>query len=150
MENVLTSNQHTREVYSFSATIGSNADIDEVFSETFTQSSRSFQKLVLEAVDETFSALGKKPKQAIYLYLEKVFQMSKQDIPYKIKKFARAIEKILGPGAQLVEIQIMKNLYQKTEHKLKYHPKHKNLTFAEYLTAMRAFSNAMNKIEKLA
>lgn len=59
-------------------------------------SKRDFEKLLLEAVDEGLSSLGEPSKQAIYFHLEKGFNIKKQEIPYKITTFAKAVEKILG------------------------------------------------------
>jgi len=74
---------------------------------------RDFEKLLLEAVDEGLSSLGESSKQAIYFHLEKGFNVRKQEIPYKIKDFARAIEKIFGLGANFLEILIMQSLHEK-------------------------------------
>jgi hypothetical protein len=149
MNNVFTSNQHTREVYLPSVTIESNVDTDEMFllSKDFQQINRSFQKLVLEAVDESLSSLGETSKHAIYSYLEETFKIDKQHIPSKTEKFTRALEKILGPGAKLLEIQIMKTLYQKIGHNFKYQLSNKKLTFTEYLSAVHTFLNTTSKTE---
>lgn len=56
----------------------------------------SFEKLLLEAVDEALSSLEDSSKQAMYFRLEKTFDIKKQDIPYKIEEFANAIEKSLN------------------------------------------------------
>ena len=97
---------------------------------------RSFEKLLLEAVDEALSSLGDSSKQAIYFHLEKTFEINKQDIPYKIEEFANAIEKIFGLGAKFLEIQIMKRLYEKVGPVFKYFPE-RDLVFTEYVAAAR-------------
>jgi hypothetical protein len=74
---------------------------------------RDFDKLLLEAVDEGLSSLGEPSKQAIYFHLERGFNVKKQEIPYKIEAFAKAIEKIFGLGANFLESLIMKRLYEK-------------------------------------
>ncbi len=103
------------------------------------QSNRTFQELMLEAVDEGFSLLGDASKCAIYLHMEQVFNVSREEIADKVAEFAEAIEKILGPGAELVEIQIMKHLYQEISPNFKYRPIQKNLTFSQYVGAVRTF-----------
>jgi hypothetical protein len=95
-----------------------------------------FDNLLLEAIDEGLSSLGESSKQAIYFYLEKIFKIKKEDIPYKIETFAGAIETIFGPGANFLEIQIMKRLYEKVGVAFKWHGS-KNLTFTEYVTAVK-------------
>lgn len=91
-----------------------------------------FEKLLLEAVDEALSSLGMSSKH-IYFHLEKDFNLKKRDIPHKIGEFTNAIEKIFGPGARVLEIQIMKRLYEKVGP-FKHFPK-RNLTFIEYVEA---------------
>jgi len=102
--------------------------------------SRRFEKLLLEAVDETLSSLGDSSKEAIYFHLEKTFSINKQDIPHKIEEFANAVEKIFGPGAKLLEIKIMKRLYEKIGPVFKYFPERDDLVFTEYVAAARLLS----------
>jgi len=99
-------------------------------------SKRSFEKLLLEAVDEGLSSLGDSAKQAIYFHLEKTFNINKRDIPSKIEEFTDAIEKIFGLGAKPIEVLIMQRLYEKVGGIVEY-PKHKDLVFAEYIAAAR-------------
>ena len=93
---------------------------------------RIFKKLLLEAVDEALSSLGTSSKH-IYFHLEKEFNINKQNIPHKIEEFTNAIEKTFGPGARVLEIQIMKRLYEKVGP-FKHFPE-RNLTFIEYVEA---------------
>jgi hypothetical protein len=97
---------------------------------------RSFEKLLLEAVDEGLSSLGDSATYAIYFYLEETFKVSKRDIPYKIEEFADGIEKIFGLGAKPLEILIIQRLYEKVGGTVKY-PKHKDLVFTEYVAAVK-------------
>lgn len=96
---------------------------------------RSFEELLLEAVDEGLSSLGNSCQQAIYFHLEKAFKINKLDIPYKIEEFTDAIEKVFGLGAKFIEIQIMKRLYKKVGHVIEYNQE--NLIFTEYVAAAR-------------
>jgi len=97
---------------------------------------RSFEKLLLEAVDEGLSSLGDSATHAVYFHLEKTFKISKRDIPYKIEEFADAIEKIFGAGAKFLEVLIMKRLYEKVGGVVEY-PEHKDLVFIEYVAAVK-------------
>lgn len=96
-----------------------------------------FNKLVLEAVDEGLASLGDSPKQAIYFYLEKTFKIKRSEIPNRIDEFANALEQIFGHGAKLVEIQIMKLLYEKVGQAFVYFPEKDDLLFTEYMEAAR-------------
>jgi len=93
----------------------------------------SFEKLLLEAVDEGLSSLGDSPKQAIYFYLEKTFKINKQEIPYKIEEFAEALEKIFELGAKFLEILIIKCLYNRVGQIFEYNQE--DLVFSEYVAA---------------
>jgi hypothetical protein len=94
-----------------------------------------FRKLLLEAVDESLSALGETPKQAVYFHLKENFNIHKKDIPDKIDDFTFAIEKIFGEGAKLLEIQIMRLLHEKTGKTIRHQSKKNSLSFPEYLQA---------------
>lgn len=94
---------------------------------------REFNKLVLEAVDAGLSSLGDSPKQAIYFHLEKAFKIKRSEIPGRIEEFTNALEQIFGLGAKLVEIQIMKLLYEKVGQAFVYFPEKDDLLFTEYM-----------------
>ena len=98
-------------------------------------SNRSFEKLLLEAVDEGLSSLGDSAKETIYFYLEKTYKISRRDIPYKIEEFTNAIEKFFGVGAKTLEILIMKHLFEKVGGVVKHNKEQKNLVFTEYIAA---------------
>ena len=96
-----------------------------------------FEEDLLEAIDEGLSLLGESSKYAVYFHLEKAFKMNRLDIPYRIEDFTDAIEKLFGPGAKILEIHIMKRLFKKVGYNFKHHPKQKNLTFMEYIAAVK-------------
>ncbi len=106
----------------------------------------SFEKLLLEAIDEGLSSLGETCKQAIYFQLEKKFKLTKQDIPSRIEDFTEAMENIFGAGAQVLEIRIMKILFQNMGYPFPYFrpPAQKYLEFTEYIESVR-----VNKQEPL-
>lgn len=115
-------------------------DSENIFPAGKTESCKgNFEKLLIEAVDDGFSSLGESCKQAIYFHLENTFKIKRQEIPSKIEDFAKAIEQIFGPGAKLIEIEIMKVLRQKVEH-FKYFPKQEDIIFTEYIATLRCFS----------
>jgi hypothetical protein len=73
---------------------------------------RSFDDLLLEAIDEALSSLGESVKQSIYFHIQNKF-VARNDIPTRIQDFQGGLEKIFGAGAQFIEILIMKNLHAK-------------------------------------
>ena len=149
MKSVFTSKQYEQEVISPFAAIETSAGGQALLFEAFPQSHRSYQELVLDAVDETFSTLGTTAKQVIYFHLGKDFKICKQEIPYKTEEFAKSIEEIVGPGAKLLEIEIIQKLHEKIGQDFKYHSKQKDLTFKEYLKAFYTFLNITNRLNKL-
>lgn len=72
-----------------------------------------FKKIFLTAVDESLSSLGDSPKQAIFFHLETSFRIRKDAIPTNLTEFAKALERIFGPGASFLERLIVKRLYEK-------------------------------------
>jgi len=99
-------------------------------------SKEDFDKLLLEALDEGLSSIGESSKQAIYFHLEKGFKIKKDEIPYKIEDFARAIEKIFGLGADFLEILIMRRLCEKVGGTVQLYVS-RDFAFAEYVTEIK-------------
>jgi len=97
----------------------------------------SFERLLLNAIDEGLSALGESPKRVVYFYLEKKFSIKRREIPHKIEHFVEALEKIFGLGAKFLQILIIKQLYQKIEKNLEWNEEQTDLTFTEYIMAAR-------------
>jgi hypothetical protein len=111
-------------------------------------SKKDFDKLLFEAIDEGLSSIGESSKQAIYLHLEKDFEIKKHEIPYKIEDFVRALEKIFGLGAGFLEILIMKNLYEKVGRTVHLHEP-KNFAFTKYVAATERSFIEKSKAEEL-
>jgi hypothetical protein len=101
---------------------------------------RFFEKLLLEAIDQGLSSLGDSAKEAVYFYLKRTFSIEKLDIHNKIGEFANAIEEIFGLGAKILEIQIIKCLYEKVGYDFKYFPEKDDLLFTKYVEAASLYS----------
>jgi nucleoside-diphosphate-sugar epimerase len=99
----------------------------------------NFEKLLIEAVDNAFSSLGDSCKQAIYFHLKDRYNIGKHEIPHRIEDFADALEKIFGPGAKLIEIEIMRALFTKVQD-FSYSPKQEDLSFTNYVKTWCGFS----------
>jgi hypothetical protein len=108
----------------------------------------SFEEVLLEAIDEGFSWLGESEKQAIYSYLEKKYKISKQDIPYRIDDFTHALENTFGVGAKLIEIRIMKCLFNKIGKSFPDFDAQEGLEFIEYINAARVNKNRWGYFKK--
>jgi len=101
-----------------------------------TAKRKTFEKLLIEAVDEALTSIGESPKQSIYFHLEDRFKIAKKDIPKRLGDFADGLEKIFGLGAHFIEILIMKKLYEKVGQPLKWNQS-KDLMFVDYVKAAR-------------
>ena len=63
--------------------------------------------------------------------------MDAQDIPSRIEEFSKALENIFGTGSKIIEIQIMKKLFNKVGYSIKNYPSIHDLTFTEYVAAIK-------------
>ncbi len=111
---------------------------NEIQLEAYQSQKNTFDRLVLEAVDEVFSSLGDLCKNAIYVHLEHEYRLSKRDIPNRIREFVSALDQIFGVAAALVEIEIMKRLRKKVPC-FKHSPKQKSLSFDKYVASLDFF-----------
>ena len=106
---------------------------------------KAFERLLLEAVDESLTSLGDSAKQAIYFHLENKFKIERNEIPERVEDFGEGLQKIFGVGAQFLEILIMKKLYERIGQPLEWN-QNKELIFAEYVaTARRSFLKAIKR-----
>jgi len=111
-------------------------------------SEEDFERLLLEAIDEGFSAIGESSKQAVYYHLENGFKIPRQEIPKKIDEFEHAIERIFGLGADFVEILIMKFLCEKVKRRVRLQSS-RDFKFNAYVkAAKRSFLQQREEAEK--
>lgn len=89
-----------------------------------------FEETLLRAVDYGLLALGETPKKAIYYHLKRRFQLEREDIPEEPEEFARALNSIFGPGAEIVEEFIVKDLYGRLELNFE---ENRGFEFADYV-----------------
>lgn len=104
---------------------------------------KTFDQILLEAVDEALSSLGESAKQSIYFHLQDKFKISKEDIPRHIKEFAEGLEKIFGLGARFLEIMIMKQLYAHIGQPLEW-DEDEEFVFVNYVEAARRSFQKVN------
>ncbi len=98
--------------------------------------SKTFEEIFLEAVDEALASLGESVKQSIYYHLEEKFKIPRKEIPNRVKDFAKGLEKIFGIGARFLEILIMRKLYDRIEKPIDWN-EHKEFAFENYVEAAR-------------
>ncbi len=98
----------------------------------------NMEATLLSAVDESLSSFGDSFKQVIYFQLANTYHIKKHEIPNKINEFADAIEEIFGIGAKLIEMKIIKALYEKVGE-FTYIAEKEDLIFTEYIENLRRF-----------
>ena len=98
-----------------------------------------FNVAIIEAVDISFSSFNNLDKKAIYLHLDRVFKIKKQEIPNQIEAFADSITQMFGVGAKLIEIKIIEALHKRIPAFVFFTEKY-DVTFEEYVASLRAFS----------
>ena len=96
----------------------------------------SFKEFLLASIDESFSSIGKSAKQNIYSHLKEQHNISRDEIPSRISDFAKALEESYNLHGKLIEIKIMKVLYEKIAPFL-YFPHGSDLSFVSYVETLR-------------
>lgn len=77
-------------------------------------SAKSFEQILLEAIDDALSSLGENIKTAVYFHVEKSFNVKRHEIPKRLTDFLGAFERIFGIGTRHLEILFMKSLHEKS------------------------------------
>lgn len=63
---------------------------------------------VLRCVDKGLSRLGGTVKHVIYRYIENEYGLKREEIPERPEEFLKGLEKMYGPGARVIELNILK------------------------------------------
>ena len=58
---------------------------------------------ILEVIDKGLDALGKSPKQAIWILLEQDFNVNRNELPENIREFHEGLQKIFGLGYKFLD-----------------------------------------------
>ena len=101
---------------------------------------KNFDELLLEAIDEGLSGLGEAGKASIYIHLEGIFNIRKQEIPSKLDGFSNALRRIFGLGARHLENLFVKNLQAKVGNASKLDGPSwlaQGVTFTKYVEQMK-------------
>ena len=100
----------------------------------------TFNKILLEAIDDALSSLSESVKESIYYHLEKIFNIKKYEIPHRFDDFSDALERIFGLGARPLEVMFIKHLHNRIGIVCKWDlPKWvvPELTFKQYALLMK-------------
>lgn len=94
-----------------------------------------FDKLFMEAVDDSLSVLPMSGREMLFFHLERSSSIRKHDIPKNPESFIVALEQIFGAGAWVLEKLILKNLYLKLGLEFR---ERRDYTFKDYLKDVTA------------
>jgi hypothetical protein len=105
----------------------------------------SFDRVLLDCVDEALSVLGNEPKQAVYQFLATISSLDREQIPEKVGEFSSGLRKALGGASKVIERLILKKLFQRVGGTFREMP---DLEFSDYvMDAKRRFEISMRHID---
>jgi hypothetical protein len=97
----------------------------------------TFESLIIQAVDATFSALGN--KNQIYRLLETKYSLSRIALAYDTEAFEAALKDMFGEASGLIEISLIRNLHNRAP-KFQFHlDKNQELTLNNYLHRLKYY-----------
>jgi hypothetical protein len=98
--------------------------------------SKTLDDLIFESADEVLTDLiGRKPKEAIYDYLERNYSIARYAIPKNLSKFVELLETTFGRGSATICRAIVRRLFQKLGWEF---TEIRGFDFLDYLEAARA------------
>jgi hypothetical protein len=97
----------------------------------------AFNNIILDAINQTLSSLGKTRKRKVFLYLKKELGIDRQDVPFRLAEFSRAIETVLPTEAFNFKTKLLIEIQRRFEEEA-IRPKNfdclvPNLTFEDYI-----------------
>ena len=73
-----------------------------------------FHVLLLESIDETITAmLSRTVVDALYAHLQKIYSISRDEVPYRLDTLLTTLEKIFGGSSQTITKAIAREFYLK-------------------------------------
>ena len=89
-------------------------------------SDRYYGALILDVIDKGLDALGESPKDAIWVFLEKDFNLNRNELPGNVREFQEVLQKIFGMGYNFLDTLFCHYLEKATGKKFQ-----KNQSFCE-------------------
>ena len=71
---------------------------------------KQFDELILRCVDDALSILGEDGRRVVLWLCETKINLSKKQIPLRIKDFSRLVEDTFGAGASIIEGHIVQEI----------------------------------------
>ena len=107
----------------------------ECFASSAPRPARLTNRALLDAVDYGLLALGEIVRATIYNRIEESYQVRREEIPEKLDTFHKALQELLGGGAEVVRRLIAKNLYKALNLKF---AENENWTLVDYVQNVKA------------
>jgi len=95
---------------------------------------------LLDAVDYGLLAPGKIVRATIYGHIEESYQIRREEIPDHLDTFYKALQELLGKGAEVLRRLIVKNLYSRLDLEF---TEHDNWTLVDYVHHARTAKRAL-------
>lgn len=87
----------------------------------FTLSRSLNDDLILEVIEKGLDALGESSKQAIWAFLEKEFNVNRNDLPANIREFQKGLQNIFGLGYSFLDTLFRQYLQEATGKNFQNH-----------------------------
>jgi hypothetical protein len=96
-----------------------------------------FNRLLLDVIEETMSCLGELPTKTILFYLDKKYNLPMQDVPSHLEEYSCALERMLGVGARILELRMLRQLCSKVQSPTRSFDS-SNDSFANFVFAVKS------------
>lgn len=97
---------------------------------------KTLDELVFDSIDEVLTdLLGRKPKEAVYDYLERHYSLARDMIPKNLRKFIELLDMTFGRGSKTICKAIARRLFDKLGWEF---TEIKGFELLDYLEAARA------------
>jgi len=107
----------------------------ERFASSASRPARLTDTALLDAVDYGLLALGEIVRATIYHRIEESYHVRREEIPEKLDTFHKALQELLGGGAEVVRRLIAKNLYNTLNLRF---AENENWTLVDYVQNAKA------------
>ena len=91
---------------------------------------------ILAVIDKSLASLGENPHKALWVCLEKNFNVDRTKVPENLETFQRILQRFFGQGYTFLETLFIRNLSEVTGEKLD-----NQSTFVDCVTRLRGNIN---------
>ena len=88
--------------------------MSQVMEKRMRRQTRSYEEVMLQAVDEALKELGENAREVIYLEVARNHGIQREEIPAKFNQFILALRSEFGNSSKTIEALILEKLFGKT------------------------------------